>query len=176
MRRKPPPRVLQPRLSENEKRDLSPTLPSMDDRADLRARATYAGYAKHKRDPYAWGLEPFRGRAPDRTFCEDSGLGIAAQVRIPQLLRRGIDAGLFGDLIRQGDPTMLWTLDDDGWIYELRQTIPGRAVYHGYPWLPTNALGRKVIARFESWYLSRPRAQRQPVILAALRGAQERYR
>lgn len=176
MRRKPPPRVLQPRLSENEKRDLSPTLPSMDDRADLRARATYAGYAKHKRDPYAWGLEPFHGRAPDRTFCEDSGFGIADQVRIPQLLRRGIDAGLFGDLIRQGDPTMLWTLDDDGWIYELRQTIPGRAVYHGYPLLPTNALGRKVIARFESWYLSRPRAQRQPVILAALRGAQERYR
>ena len=119
----------------------------MDDRADLRARATYAGYAKHKRDPYAWGLEPFRGRAPDRTFCEDSGFGIADQVRIPQLLRRGIDAGLFGDLIRQGDPTMLWTLDDDGWIYELRQTIPGRAVYHGYPLLPTNALGRKVIAR-----------------------------
>lgn len=176
MRRKPPPRTLQPRLSENEKRDLSPVMPSIAERAQLSGRVTYGGYAKHKRDPYAWGLEPFRGRAPDRTFCEDTGFGLADQGRIAQLLQRGIDAGLFGDLVRQGDPTMLWTLDNDGWIYELRQTIPGRALYHGYPLLPTNALGRKVIARFESWYLSLAPTQRQPAILAALRSAQERYR
>lgn len=163
-------------MSENEKRDLSPVVPSLAERAALSARASYGGYAKHKRNPHAWGLRPFRGRAPDRTFCEDTGFEIADQARIPTLLSRGIDAGLFGDLVRQGDPTMLWTLDDSGWIYELRQTIPGRANYHGYPLLPTNPLGRKVIARFENWFLSLPRADRQAVLLAALRGAQERYR
>jgi hypothetical protein len=70
---------------------------------------------------------------------------------------------------------MLWTIDDNGWIYELRQTNAGQASYHGYPMAPTNALGRKVIARFESWFYSLPRAQRDPILLAALRDAQDRY-
>lgn len=176
MRRRPPRRTLQPRLSENEKRDLSAAPPSIEERDALGARATYAGYAKHKRDPYAWGLEPFAGYAPDRSLCEDVGFLPADAVRIADLLRRGITAGLFGDLQRQDEPTMLWTVDDNGWIYELRHTVPGRAIYHGYPLIPTNALGRKVIARFEGWLLSLPHPQRAAILVDALRAAQARYR
>ena len=176
MRRRPPRRALQPRLSDNEKRDLSPTIPSIEERDALSARATYAGYAKHKRDPYAWGLEPFAGYAPDRSFCEDVGFRMVDAARTVDLLRRGITAGLFGDLYRHDEPTMLWTVDDNGWIYELRHTVPGRAIYHGYPLIPTNALGRKVIARFEAWLFSIPRRQRSAILVDALRAAQERYR
>ncbi len=176
MRRKPPRRTPLVRLSENEKRDLSAALPSASERSALASRASYGGYAKHKRDPHAWGLVPFHGEAPDRSFCEDIGFTLADQSRIPGLLGRGIAAGLFGDLVRQGEPTMLWTIDDNGWIYELRQTVPSQALYHGYPLHPANALGRKVIARFEQWLFSLSQAQRTPSLRLALQAAQDRYR
>ncbi len=175
VRRKPPARDHLPRLSENEKRDLSPEAPDAAERAALLGRVHYEGYGKHKRNPHLWNLAPFHGYAPDRTFCEDVGFERADEPRIPNLLQRGIDAGLFGDLYRQGDPTMLWTIDDNGWIYELRQTNAGQGLYHGYPMAPTNALGRKIIARFESWFYSLLIGQRDPILLAALRDAQDRY-
>jgi len=177
VRRKPPPRRLLPRTSENEKRGLSPEPPSDAERNALAARATYGGYGKHKRNPHAWGLDPFHGIAPDRTFCEDTGFELADRQRIPTLLERGILAGLFGDLSSQGDPTMLWTIDDSGWIYELRLTTAGQALYHGYPLLPSNALGRKIIARFEAWLYSLPQAVRaqHPALRLALREAQNLY-
>ncbi len=70
---------------------------------------------------------------------------------------------------------MLWTLDDNGWIYELRQTVVGQAIYHGYPLVPSNALGRKVLARFEEWLLSLAPPARDPTLHNALREAQNRY-
>lgn len=175
MRRKPPPRILLPRLSENEKRDLSAEAPDEHERAALAVRVRYEGYGKHKRNPHLFNLAAFHGYAPDRTFCEDVGFERADEPRIPHLVQRGVAAGLFGDLYRQGDPTMLWTIDDNGWIYELRQTNAGQALYHGYPMAPTNALGRKVIARFETWFFSHPRDERDPALLDALRDAQDRY-
>ncbi|MFW2831558.1 hypothetical protein [Sphingomonas sp. ID0503] len=175
VRRKPPLRVHLPRLSENEKRDLSLDEPDEAARTALAGRARYEGYGKHKRNLHLWNLAAFHGYAPDRTFCEDVGFERRDEQRIPVLLHRGIAAGLFGDLHRQGDPTMLWTIDDNGWIYEMRQTNSGQALYHGYPMAPTNALGRKVIARFETWIFSFPREERDPALLAALRDAQDRY-
>lgn len=175
MRKKPPPRTSLPRLSENEKRDLSPEAPNEAERNALAARIRYEGYGKHKRNPHSWNLAAFHGYAPDRTFCEDVGFERADEIRIPSLLQRGVAAGLFGDLYRQGDPSMLWTIDDNGWIYELRQTNAGQALYHGYPMAPTNALGRKVIARFESWIFSLSRDERGPALLDTLRNAQDRY-
>lgn len=68
--------------------------------------------------------------------------------RMPSLLRRGILAGLVGANSIQEDPTILWTIDDDGWIYESRITVPGRAEYHGYPVLRGEAIARPIIARF----------------------------
>lgn len=93
------------------------------------------------------------------------------------LLTRGIRAGLFGDLASDGDPTMLWTIDDSGWIYELRLTVAGQALYHGYPLLPSNALGRKVIALFEAWIADLPREalREEPQLRIALRESQDFY-
>lgn len=93
------------------------------------------------------------------------------------LLIRGIRAGLFGDLVSNGDPTMLWTIDESGWIYELRLTVAGQALYHGYPLLPSNALGRKVIARFEAWVAELPREtlRQEPQLRIALQESQDLY-
>jgi hypothetical protein len=177
MRRRPERRIELPRSSENQKRDLSATLPTTEERGALAARAEYEGYGKHKRNPSLWGLAPFHGHAPDRTFCEDAEFLFEHRGRVPQLLQRGIEAGLFGDLISQGDPTMLWTIDDNGWIYELRLTTPSQALYHGYPLRLANAFGRRVIARYGDWLdtLTPARLVGEPELRTALRESQKLY-
>ena len=86
-------------------------------------------------------------------------------------MKRGILAGLIGENDRKGDPTLLWTIDDDGWIYEGRITTPTRAIYHGYPLLPSDAFTRKVIERVGAEL----RGKIDPSLNAALLNALERY-
>ena len=177
-RRKPPDRIDLPRTSENEKRQISAVPPSAQERFDLARRAWYRGYGKHKRNPYIWGLDAYHGPAPDRTFCEDAGFELADEPRIEYLLPRGIEAGLLGDMLNKGDPTMLWTIDDNGWIYELRLTTPTQAEYHGFPMRPANAFSQKVIARFAEWCAALTPRERsaRPELERALRAAEGRYR
>jgi hypothetical protein len=92
--------------------------------------------------------------------------------RTPELLRRGIEAGLIGANENQGDPTLLWTIDDNGWIYEARITSPGNALYHAYPVLPGEAIARKVIARFRV----RAYELNDQTLIGAFQRAQEKYR
>lgn len=91
--------------------------------------------------------------------------------RIPDLLRRGILAGLVGQNDIQGDPALIWTVDDTGWIFEGRLTIPGRALYHGYPVLPNEAIARKVIARHTDWAYGK----NLTLLMPSVRLVQERY-
>ena len=176
-RRRPPNRIEMPRSSENQKRHLSATPPTTAERTQLSSRATYGGYGKHKRNPDAWKLPAYHGGSTDRTFCEDAGFTLKDRKRAPSLLRRGITAGLFGDLSKQGDPTMLWTIDDNGWVYEFRLTVPSQARYHGYPVRPANAFARKVIDRYGEWLdtLTPPQRRRALKQSRALLAAQKRY-
>jgi len=176
-RRKPPDRIDLPR-KESVKRNLSPEPPSEAARTHLAGRAWYKGYGKHKRNPYIWDLDPWHGISADRTFCEDAGFELADKSRIDGLLERGIEAGLFGDLVDQGDPTMLWTIDDNGWIYELRLTTASQAEYHGYPMRPSNVFGQKVVARYRAWLETLPSSHHraEPQLRRALHGASSRYR
>jgi hypothetical protein len=91
--------------------------------------------------------------------------------RVPALLRRGIAAGLVGQNDKQGDPTILWAVDDNGWIYEARITIPSQALYHGYPLLPSDAFARKIIARYEAYVYGPGNLQ----LIPSLEQALERY-
>jgi hypothetical protein len=178
MARRPESRIEVPRSSENMKRNLCAVPPTFHERQMLAGRVRYGGYSKHKLNPHLWGLTAYGGNAPDRTFCEDAGFHLPDQSRIPALLKRGIDAGLFGDLVSRGDPTMLWTIDDNGWIYELRLTTPSQALYHGYPVRPSNAFSLKVISRFEEWLNKLPHQQRNAKAnsVMALRQARTIYR
>jgi len=97
--------------------------------------------------------------------------------KIPRLIQRGIISGLIGDKQAQGDPKIFWTVDDNGWVYEARITTPSRAVYHGYPLLPGDAMAIKVISRFSRWTLGDGELQNNDSLAReALRAAQERYR
>ena len=139
----------------------------------MAARSNFSPYAKHKKHPDAYGLRPYEGPHEDPTYCDDhAGFGPADMVRGHALLKRGIEAGLFGDTEKKGDPSHLWSVDDNGWIYEAQITNPGYAAYHAYPVLPTEAIARKVLARYADHVVSR----NDPVLTQSLALAQGRYR
>jgi hypothetical protein len=152
VRRKPDARVIEARSSNNDKRRLREQTPTAVELRELEARASFGGYSKHKLNPQAFGLEAFSGQREDATYCDGhASFSPEDMRRVPDLLKRGITAGLIGQNSSQGDPTLLWTVDDNGWIYEARLTIPGQALYHGYPVLPNEAIARHVIVRYTDW-------------------------
>jgi hypothetical protein len=169
---KPPKRRLAvERSSDNEKRKLR-AMPADLERRELSARATYAGSGKHKVNPRAFGLEP-AAPAADDTFCDGhAGFTPEDMTLAPELLRRGVLAGLLGHNEKGGDPTLLWTVDDRGWVFEARITIPTQAVYHGYPLLDGDAFARKVIARYSEYVYAHPALELEPSLQKAL----DRYR
>lgn len=104
----------------------------------------YEGSSKHKRHPHLFELEPFRGDRGDRTLCDDhASFSWADRGRIPKLISRGLSAQLVG--------TRIWTIDDNGWIYELSVTNSVAELYHGYPIRPSEAIAKIVYKRFDAW-------------------------
>ncbi len=170
-RKKPRRRIAVDRHSDNDKRRLREPSPDDEFRRSLAARVRFEGWGKHKLRPRAFGLEPAPS-GEDDTYCDGhANFSPSDLERIPSLLQRGIGAGLIGHNDSQGDPTLIWTVDDNGWIYEGRITIPSQALYHGYPVLPSDAFGKIVIARYTHWVY----AEGDNTLVYALQNALERY-
>lgn len=169
---KPPKhRIAVERSSNNDKRKLHAPVPSTQDREALAARASYAGSGKHKLEPRAFHLKPAPPDADD-SFCDGhAGFEPADMERVGDLLERGILAGLIGHRDVQGDPTILWSVDDNGWIYELRITVPTQAIYHGYPLLVGDAFAKKVISSYNRYVYAHPQLGLEP----SLENARELY-
>ncbi len=147
-RKKPTPRIVMERSRNNPHRRLCLVLPDADQRDYLSERVTYGPYSKHKYNPISYGLAPYAGVDVERTYCDaHSGFGQNDFNRIPVLLSRGVMLGLWSDQVRGGVPNLLWTIDDTGWIYELRITNPVQSQYHGYPLLQGDAFARQVLLR-----------------------------
>jgi hypothetical protein len=112
----------------------------------LRARVTYGGSSKHKRNPTIFGLEPFNGDRGDATLCDEhASFQLADMTKIPALIHRGLQAKLIGN------NALIWTVADDGWIFEGRLTNPTTSEYHGYPVRPSEAIAESVYRRFSDW-------------------------
>lgn len=154
--RKPTSRPTLPaRRSDNDKRRLHPS-PDRLALAQLASRAVYNGISKHKAEPIKFGLPIYTGRRGDESLCDQhAGFEPGDWRTIPELLARGIAAGLIGRVEGQGVPTMLWTISDQGWIFEARVTNAGLADYHGYPVRPSESIAEQVYRRFKDWALTR---------------------
>ena len=125
-RRKPPRRVLGARGSENVKRRLRVPAPAAAWLHTLADRASFDAHPKHKMEPRAFGLQPFTGQRIDASYCDGHAQFAPSDAsRLPNLLRRGILAGLVGANDAKGDPTLVWTVDDNGWIYEAESPCRG---------------------------------------------------
>lgn len=137
---------LPPRRSDNDKRRLA-GVPSPEQLDRLAHTATYAGSSKHKLHPHLYGLLPYNGDRGDATLCDrDAGFQPADMERIPRLMRRGINAGLVDDVGR-----IIWSVADDGSMFEFRLTNAVRSEYHGYPLRPTESIAALVFRRFDRW-------------------------
>lgn len=120
--------------------------------AELLKKATYRGSSKHKANPRRFGLPHYGKPRGDATLCDEhANFGPQQMKALPELLFRGISAGLLGELMTENIPTVLWTVGDDGWIFEMRITNSGRAEYHGYPVRPTEAIAEMIYKRFAEW-------------------------
>lgn len=142
---RPPRRPLHRRKSDNEKRRLWPDPPQSVIERMLNT-VWYHGSSKHKLHPHLFDLPPFLGSRGDATLCDDADFDPDDMKDVPMLLRRGIRAGLIGHTGR-----LLWTVADDGWIFEARETNHATGEYHGYPVLRSEAIAQKVFRRFSRW-------------------------
>ena len=142
---KPSHRRSRRRGSHNEKRRLMAN-PGDDLIQRLLHNVRYEGSPKHKRHPHLFGLEPFNGKRDDATRCDEADFDPDQIDEIPALIQRGIQAGLIGHSAR-----LLWTVADDGWIFEARETNRETTEFHGYPVLPEEPIARLVFDRFANW-------------------------
>lgn len=145
--RRPPKRPDVPkRRSDNDKRRLD-SQPSAEQIEQLLKTTTYQGSPKHKRHPHLFGLEPFNGIRGDATLCDEhAGFAPADMAQVPALIRRGLRAGLIG--------SALWTVSDNGWIFEARLTNASSGEHHGYPVRSSEAIAEPVYRRFAVWAAS----------------------
>lgn len=145
--KKPKSRIaLPPRSSDNLRRALDP---SPDPRVleQLSGTARYSGYSKHKAAPQAFGLPSYTKPRDDSTLCDTHAGFTKDQIgSIPRLLRRGIRAGLVASSTR-----LIWTISDEGWIFEGRITNAEQHEYHGYPLRPSEPIAQAVYNRFQAW-------------------------
>jgi hypothetical protein len=134
----------------------------------------YKGYSKHKLNPHAYELEAFRGDREDATFCDGHAKFPPERMgELPELFRNGIKAGLTGSRLNvHNEPTIVWCIDKNGWIYEGRITVASQAIYHGYPVRPGEAIAQEVIRR----YLVYAEQNRIPAGIQKGRQAQSLYR
>lgn len=132
------------RNSDNDKRRLDPA-PDPQFINQLLSTVHYAGSSKHKRNPHLFDLKRFNGKRGDETLCDEhAGFSPEDMAGIPAIVQRGLKAGLIGDRV-------LWTIGDNGWIFEARLTNSETNEYHGYPVRPTEAIGEPVFRRYAEW-------------------------
>lgn len=147
-RKTPASRIVMQRSRNNANRRLIAIVPATASRLELSGRVTYGAYSKHKFNPTAYKLTPYAGQDIERTYCDEhADFGKDDSNRIPGLLMRGVMLGLWSDQNDGDAPSLLWTVDESGWIFELRITNAGQTQYHGYPVLPGDAFARHVLAR-----------------------------
>ena len=114
--------------------------------AQLQQNITYQGSSKHKQNPHLYGLAAFQGNRGDATLCDrDANFHPANLDSIPQMIQRGLQAGLVGE------NDIIWAVADNGWIYEARITNVGKTEYHGYPVRSTEPIAEMVYKRFREW-------------------------
>ena len=133
------------RRSDNVKRRLMRN-PTEDLIREMLRTVSYEGSSKHKLHPHLFDLPPFVGDRGDATLCDEAEFEPSRLPEVPALIRRGIRAGLIGHTSR-----ILWTVADDGWIFEARKTNREATQFHGYPVLPREAIGQLVFTRFSEW-------------------------
>lgn len=119
------------RTSNNPKRRVVPVeLVSAEDVLRLSESARYVGSGHHKRNPADYGFERTNPR-PTKSICDMTGLVPLALAQ--SLMLAGIRKKMVSAILDDGFPKFIWSVTDNGQVYESKthHNTPGQ--YHGYP-------------------------------------------
>jgi hypothetical protein len=114
-------------------------------KTDLAARVQYTGNPQHKRNPGDFGLVPPAAPRQNATLCDAAG--VFTQAEASALLKAGVEAGLVSERIEQGFPTQIWSIRNDGVVFEAELENPRLGHYHGYPMPLADPFRLVVLAR-----------------------------
>lgn len=112
---------------------------------ELANKVHYGGNPVHKRNPGDFGLAPPSRPMPDKTLCDPSGV-FTRKVAL-KLLREGIERGCISEQEDNGFPRMVWSVDENEYVFEAKLDNRDQGSYHGYP-LPQDDVFREAVLEF----------------------------
>jgi hypothetical protein len=68
---------------------------------------------------------------PGATLCDEAG--VTRKEVASNLLRAGIEMGMFSKQMRNGFPQNIWAVNNDGLPFEAELENEEKGEYHGYP-------------------------------------------
>ena len=118
----------------NPKRRLRPWSGEDDDihyGASLAKKVRYTGNPAHKRDPGDFNLTPPAASRKNATLCDDAG--VFKHREAIRLLKDGAKNGLVDSRSDGEFPLLIWSVRQDGVVFEAELENCVRGDYHGYP-------------------------------------------
>jgi hypothetical protein len=121
-------------LTFNPKRSLREWNSTPEDDAyasALSCAVRYTGNPAHKRNPGDFKLTPPAAPRQNATLCDDAR--VFRKDEAASLLKNGARLGLVDKRSNGRFPMLIWSVRDDGVIFEAELENPGLGEYHGYP-------------------------------------------
>lgn len=96
----------------------------------LKRGVHYIGSGHHKRNPADYGFDRANPR-PTKSLCDANR--VIAQAEAQKLIMDGISRRMFSSPLEDGWPKYIWSVSDNGEVFEAKThpNTPGQ--YHGYP-------------------------------------------
>lgn len=135
------------RPGNNPKRRIAPLERLTEDRKiALTGAVRYVGSGHHKRNPADYGL-PRANPRPTKSLCDLERTILLDEAR--QLVASGIQYGLFSEPQEDGFPKFIWSVSENGEVFEAKTDIHGTGEYHGYPLEDEDAMHKYVKSIWE---------------------------
>ena len=115
------------RNANNPKRRIAPQ--GSFDPDHLVRRPRYLGSPHHKKYPADYGFNPPTAPRPHKSLCDGKRIVTLGEAEV--LFRNGMKYGMVSRHEVNGFPKYVWTVDENGDVYEAKLGHDGRS-YHGY--------------------------------------------
>ena len=103
----------------------------------------YIGSGLHKLRPGDYGLSPPSNPRPSKSPCDELRPVLLAEAKL--LLQRGIEKGMVSAYQPGSLPKYIWSVDEQGEVYEAKTRPERESDYHGYRIGDDETLMRKYV-------------------------------
>lgn len=102
------------------------------ERETLAARITYTGSAHHKRRPGDYGFQPPVNPRPNKDVCDAKGKRQVLLTEAQSFFAAGLRKGMVSAPGTNGLPKYVWSVDENGDVFEAKARPERETEYHGY--------------------------------------------